>query len=142
MAIYPSGPLKFVWQYLSSTLTNFKVKLLGYRTYRALLTQTIISTAPTAIVLENTIDPTLTWTVGGSGDYSINCQSPAFNNSSKVTVIIGLSAVSGGIGSASGFFSNYEILSSTNLGLYTFDSTLFPIDGVLNNTEFTIKVYL
>jgi hypothetical protein len=142
MAIYPPGPLKFVWQYLSSTLSNFKVKLLGYRTYRALLTQSGLSVAPTAIVLENTIDPTLTWTVGGSGEYYINCQSPAFKDPSKVAVSIGLSAASGGIGSAYGFFANYEISSPTDLGLYTTDPTIFPIDSVLANTEFTIKIYL
>ena len=43
-----------VWNYLSSTLVNFKPVLLGYRTYRALLVQTD-QNPPVATVVENTL---------------------------------------------------------------------------------------
>lgn len=42
----------YVWNYLSSTLSNFKYKLLGYKTYKAFLTQTGTD-APVATVIEN-----------------------------------------------------------------------------------------
>lgn len=142
MAIYPPGPLKFVWQYLSSTLTNFKIKLLGYRTYKALLTQNGIGIDPTAIVLENTIDPLLNWTASGGGEYFVNTQNPSFNNTSKIAISIGPTAVLGGIVNAAGFICNYEIITANQLAIYITDLTLFPSDNVLINTEFNIKVYL
>jgi hypothetical protein len=142
MAIYPPGPLKFVWQYLSSTLSNFKVKLLGYREYTVLLTQTGLSIDPTAVVLENTLDSTFTWTYTGGGDYTITGQNSPFKDVNKVAISMGPSATSGGISNIYGYMCNYEILSPNTLSIYVADYTLFPLDGALSNVEFSIKVYL
>ena len=66
--IYKPGKLNYVWNYLSSTLTNFKVKLLGYRSYVALLNQTG-SSDPTVSILENTLGADIVWTRGNFGYY-------------------------------------------------------------------------
>ena len=66
--IYKPGKLNYVWNYLSSTLDNFKAKLLGYRTYKALLTQTGTD-APVAVVLENSLKLNLTYEYDSIGVY-------------------------------------------------------------------------
>lgn len=68
MAIYPPGKLNFVWQYLSSTLEKFKAKLFGYRTYRALLSQTGVD-APVPTVLENSLNLNIEYNYAAPGDY-------------------------------------------------------------------------
>ena len=69
--IYKPGKLNYVWNYLSSTLDNFKAKLLGYRTYKALLTQSgsLTTDAPVAAVLENTLGINLTYEYDSNGIY-------------------------------------------------------------------------
>ena len=59
-----------VWENISLTMREFKVLLLGYRSYTALLTQSY-ENAPTAVVLENTIGET-TFTYDGVGSAIIN----------------------------------------------------------------------
>ena len=66
--IYKPGKLNYVWNYLSSTLDNFKAKLLGYRTYKAMLTQTG-SDAPVAAVLENSLKLDITYEYDSPGIY-------------------------------------------------------------------------
>lgn len=60
--------LNYVWQYLSRPLTEFKVALLGYRTYTALLTQ-IGTDPPTFEILENTLGFNIQWTMVQPGEY-------------------------------------------------------------------------
>jgi len=68
MALY-SLQKNFVWTYLNSTLENFKSKLLGYKTYKALLTQAGTN-APEATVLENSLGLNPSYAYNGAGDYS------------------------------------------------------------------------
>jgi len=58
----------YVWNYLSSTLANFKQAVLGYRTYRALLVQ-IDENPPVATVVENTLGITIEYTYTSDGLY-------------------------------------------------------------------------
>jgi len=60
--------LNYVWNYLSSTLANFKPVVLGYRTYRALLVQ-IDENPPVATVVENTLGVTIEYTYTSDGLY-------------------------------------------------------------------------
>lgn len=83
--IYKPGKLNYVWNYLSSTLDNFKAKLLGYRNYTALLTQTGTS-APVATVLQNNLGQDIVWTYSAAGIY-IGTAVGAFVTQSKVAVI-------------------------------------------------------
>lgn len=46
--------LNFVYKYLNSTISEFKVALLGYRTYKVALTQTGTN-PPVASIIENTL---------------------------------------------------------------------------------------
>ena len=57
-----------VWNYLSSTLVNFKQVLLGYRTYRAFLVQTD-ENPPVATVVENTLGLAITYLYIDDGTY-------------------------------------------------------------------------
>jgi hypothetical protein len=66
--IYKPSKLNYVWNYLSSTLDNFKAALLGYRTYKAMLTQTGTD-APVATVLENSLKLNLTYEYDSVGIY-------------------------------------------------------------------------
>jgi hypothetical protein len=58
-----------VWENINRTMQEFKVLLLGYRSYTALLTQTGTDT-PVATVLENTSNLG-DWTREGGGTYLI-----------------------------------------------------------------------
>jgi len=60
--------LNYVWNYLSSTLANFKPAVLGYRTYRALLVQ-IDENPPVATVVENTLGVTIEYSYSSDGSY-------------------------------------------------------------------------
>lgn len=66
--IYKSGPFKYVWNYLSWKLDDFKAYLLGYRCYRASLFQASTN-PPEAVVLENTLGITVTYDYIGPGQY-------------------------------------------------------------------------
>ena len=57
-----------VWENISRTMQEFKVLLLGYRSYTALLTQSGTD-APVATVLENTIG-NIVWTRDFVGQYT------------------------------------------------------------------------
>jgi len=77
--IYKPGKLNYVWNYLSSTLDNFKAKLLGYRTYKALLTQSGISD-PVGTVLENSLGINLTYEFDSDGFYYAYLNKPLFDS--------------------------------------------------------------
>lgn len=77
--IYRPGNLNYVWNYLSSTLDNFKAKLLGYRTYKAMLTQTG-GDAPVAVVLENTLKLNVTYEYDSFGVYYALLNTPLFDS--------------------------------------------------------------
>lgn len=76
--IYKPGKLSYLWNYLSSTLDNFKAKLLGYRTYKAFLTQTGTD-APVATIVENTLGLNLTFEYDSTGVYYAFTDVPLFN---------------------------------------------------------------
>ena len=78
--IYKSGKLNYVWNYLSSTLDNFKATLLGYRTYKAMLAQTGTD-APVATVLENSLKLNLTYEYDSSGVYYAYVDTDLFDTS-------------------------------------------------------------
>ena len=66
--------LNYVWNYLSSTLSNFRVKLLGYKSYAAQIGQ--VGTDPiTAIELANDFG-NITYTRQGPGLYTIDFPTP------------------------------------------------------------------
>lgn len=77
--IYKPGKLNYVWNYLSSTLDNFKAKLLGYRTYKAFLTQTGID-APVAEIVENTLGLKASYTYDATGSYLLFTDNLIFNS--------------------------------------------------------------
>jgi len=69
----------YVWNYLSSTIDEFKVRLLGYRTYKAFLTQTDTE-PPVAILVDNTLGVNVTYTYDGNGFYYALLNRDLFNN--------------------------------------------------------------
>lgn len=77
--IYKPGNLNYVWNYLSSTLDNFKAKLLGYRTYKAMLYQSGTD-APVTAVLENTLGLTITYEYDSPGIYYAVLTTPLFDS--------------------------------------------------------------
>jgi len=69
MATY-SIQKNFLWTYLHSTIDAFKVKLLGYKSYKVFLTQSGVN-APEAVVLENTLGTTGTYFYTNPGYYAV-----------------------------------------------------------------------
>jgi hypothetical protein len=67
-----------VWENINRTMQEFKVLLLGYRSYTALLTQTGTDT-PVATVLENTLGGEPVWVRNDVGEYTATLNN-AFNN--------------------------------------------------------------
>ena len=63
-----TGKFNYVWNYLSSTIDDFKAIILGYRTYKAFLTQMGEDT-PVATVVDNTLGINITYEYDGSGYY-------------------------------------------------------------------------
>jgi len=66
-----------VWENISLTIREFKVLLLGYRSYTALLTQTGTD-APVATVLENTLGLNPVFTYDVAGQYTLTDLSGLF----------------------------------------------------------------
>lgn len=64
----PKKGINYLWNYLSSSLDNFKARLLGYRTYKAMLSQTGTD-APIATVLENSLGIQVTYEYDSVGTY-------------------------------------------------------------------------
>lgn len=66
-----------VWENISLTMRQFKVLLLGYRSYTALLTQTGTN-PPVATVLENTLGLNAVFTYDAAGQYTLTDLSGLF----------------------------------------------------------------
>ena len=146
--IYKPGKLNYVWNYLSSTLDNFKAKLLGYRTYKALLTQTATD-APVAAVLENTLWINVTYKYDSNGIYYAYLDKQLFDGPAvttdgrKVEVfitpqsIVNSFANSYVISAYPVFFNVISITTYDNL----FTSYLDNILGTFCSTTLEIRVY-
>jgi hypothetical protein len=63
-----TGKFNYVWNYLSSTIDDFKAIILGYRTYKAFLMQTG-SNAPVATVVDNNLGINVSYEYDGTGYY-------------------------------------------------------------------------
>ena len=146
--IYKPGKLNYVWNYLSSTLDNFKAKLLGYRTYKALLTQTGTD-APVAVVLENSLKLNLTYEYDSTGVYYAYTDIDLFANPDttvdgrKVEVFITPSTSSDSFTSLH-TVSAYPVFFFV-IGITAWDDLLANYnDDILGNwcsTTLTIRVY-
>lgn len=75
MAIYPSNQTKprknangYLWNWLSSSLKEFKVYLQGYRCYKAALVQ-IGNNPPVATVLDNSLNLSVEYQYVSDGEY-------------------------------------------------------------------------
>jgi len=77
-----SSKLKFVWQYLNSSLVKLKVAIQGYRSYKVALTQTGTD-APVATVLENTLGVEAEYGYDGAGDYFVIFNSNLFDTATS-----------------------------------------------------------
>jgi len=104
----------------------------GYRVYTALITQTG-TTAPTVIVLENTIDPTISFVYNDVGDYDIVSSNSAFTID-KTFVISPL--ITGQLDTNVFTLNN----STTNINLSTFSNGTQAND-LLDKSSFEIRVY-
>jgi hypothetical protein len=115
-----------------------------YQVYTALLTQ-VDDNPPTAIVLENTIDGTISFTYITTGLYEIvNSNGWDFT---KIWYTIG---ALGNVGTNTSNPGRSEIgFEGTSLVVYTFSNELvdtidynpLPINGQINNTPIEIRVY-
>lgn len=113
---------------------NAKQDALGYTSYVALLTQSGVS-APTAIVLKNTLGGAVTWAYLAPGFYSAS-RTNAFPQN-KVAIFTGGADASGFV---SGVMTSGWIDAST-LNFNTFDGTGAPTDGLLILSAVEIRVY-
>lgn len=116
----------------------------AYKVYTALLTQSGTS-APTAIVLENTLGVTVSFNYGNIGRYVINFSSPVFNvNTSTMKIAnYGNNAPNDAM-----LKNNFLLFLSNTLYLYTQQTlnnntiTRYNSENnMLNNTLLEIKVY-
>ena len=130
--IYKPGRLNYVWNYLGTTLKEFKSKLLGYRTYTALLTQTG-TTPPTAVVLENSLGE-ITFTYDGVGFYTMHSATNAFTENKTIS----LNTVSSDPGNPA--FITTRWCSSSEYCIQMFKTDADGYNGLVNAT-IEIRVY-
>lgn len=147
--IYKSGPFKYVWNYLSWKLDDFKAYLLGYRCYRASLFQAGTN-PPEAVILENTLGVTVTYDYTGPGEYVAILDKILFSapdesiDGKKIDIFITPSNSVPPSGSdplyfsASAVFFNVVDISSYDVGATGFVDDLL---GNINSTTFEIRVY-
>jgi hypothetical protein len=113
----------------------------GYKVYTALLTQTGNTNPPTAIVLENTLGFTPTFSRASEGGYFIESSSGFTIN--KTFLIIGSCYENGDPASFNGF-GIAQVIDSSNINLST---ARFTTDGLesrdswLSNTPIEIRIY-
>ena len=123
-----------------STQTDLQAALdakqdaLGYTSYVALLTQSGVS-APTAVVLKNTLGGALTWNYLAPGFYTVT-RANAFPLNKTVILTGGADASS----FAAGHLTTGWTDAST-LGFNTFDGASAPTDGLLILSSIEIRVY-
>lgn len=102
-----------------------------YSTYVALLTQTGTS-APTAIVLENTLGVTPTFTYNGAGQYKINV---ALANLNKVFYTMPNKA------QFDLCEAKVQSIDSAGFNLRSIDDTGANLNGLMENTPIEIRIY-
>jgi hypothetical protein len=106
---------------------------LGYKVYTALLSQSGTD-APTAVVLENTIGGTVTFSYNDVGNYYATLTGAFVNN--KTFVIIGTAYELGG------GYHNYANRDGNNdILIQSFQDTDAPTNNLLSKTAFEIRVY-
>jgi hypothetical protein len=121
-----------VWENINRTMQEFKVLLLGYRSYTALLSQTGTD-APVATVLENTLGGAVVWSYDGVGDY-YGTLTGAFPDSNKLFIIYGSP-------SSQGTFIQSGYNNVNSVFLATFNNSVTDTDGLLDHTPIEIRVY-
>jgi hypothetical protein len=113
-----------------------KSRILGYKTYSALLTQSIDS-APTAIVLQNELNDDISFSRDEKGVYSLTTTENTFITD-KTFVLVGTA------NSTTAPSIDIKILvsleSQTQIKLTTVSASSTE-DGCLNNTAIEIRVY-
>ena len=102
-----------------------------YKKYVANLTQSG-GDAPTAIVFENTLDETVTYTRGLAGDYLLTASGAVFTD--NYTWII--------MGKGNTYNHNFFTVrnSGTEISIFTYDGNT-QTDDILNDTSIEIRVY-
>ena len=115
-------------------LGQVQTTLRPYKVYTALLTQSGTS-APTAIVLENTLGGTVFWSYFNTGSY-IGTLTGAFNTT-KTTV-----QITRGNPSITPFTTNMagQCLDNNSFGITTFSTTSY-VDSQLSNCTLEVRVY-
>ena len=131
--IYKPGKLNYVWNYIGTTLKEFKAKLLGYRTYTAIISQSGTSD-PVAIVLENNLGQDIVWTRLNTGFYK-GSSTGLFTNSK--TTINSSQTDDNNLGITATYYTNLN-----DVYIVTYDYTGAPLDGVLAKSFVEIRVYL
>lgn len=134
--IYKPGKLNYVWNYIGTTLKEFKAKLLGYRAYTATITQTGTSD-PVVVVLENNLGQDIVWTYDAVGVY-IGTAVGLFPvaNDSKIVVLTSQTANSAA-GITLGFRNNND-----EVYLQTYDLTGAAANGILSQSLVEVRIYL
>tara|TARA_R100001509_G_C4778587_1_gene185568 strand:+ start:55 stop:498 length:444 start_codon:yes stop_codon:yes gene_type:complete len=101
---------------------------LGYTVYTALLTQTG-NNAPSATILKNNTNATLTWSRVASGDYNVTASSNLFTNNKTLVFV--------NAGSHSNTHNVYwERVSDTVVKIKTHNT-----DDDLTNASFEVRIY-
>ncbi len=137
MGIYSKPKKNNVWNFLNSTLAEFKAKLLGYREYSAVLTQTGVL-APVATVVENNLADELTWTYVGVGEYLVTSSSNVFSTTTGKTVVT--LSIPETAGSTYVYAAAYVVEDTTSITLLTGVGAV-ATNALLTGNLITIKVY-
>lgn len=126
-----------VWENINRTMQEFKVLLLGYRSYTALLTQTGTD-APVATVLENTLGD-IVWTYDAVGNYIGTIDGYSFDYT-KTVYFTGYNQDN--VGNPTPVIS-VQIGSSMYIVTTTIqnDGTGTVSDNILNTNPIEIRVY-
>lgn len=131
-----------VWENINRTMQEFKVLLLGYRSYTALLTQSGTD-APIATVLENTLGSDIIWTYNSPGIYFGNLVN-SFPEDKTYVQIVNSNSGAG----ASGNFILLDAYRNDNdsIGITVQDIDLVlqispNVDNILLRTPIEIRVY-
>ena len=113
-----------------------KSRILGYKTYSALLTQSSDS-APTAIVLQNELNNTISLSRDEKGVYSLTTPTNTFTTN-KTFVLIGTANATTAPSIDTKILVSLENQTQIRITTVSASSTE---DGCLNNTAIEIRVY-
>lgn len=115
-----------------------QVSSLGYKVYVALLSQNGTS-APTAIVLQNTLGADIVWTYDAVGDYT-GTLSGVFTNDKTITIpLIEKYTINDLAGDANIRIAPNDI---NTVKIKTLDNGFVDVNGILLNSPIEIRVYL